>query len=186
MPVRPVERPIACAEHLCTTCGDVGPPWQQSCRPESQSHAYDIGMPAELQHGLMHTQVGSPAAPRMRSPNRDSFPYMKTWASCMQACPDDSVLIFGDGNFSFTRGLIDHDDRLWCDGDVIVATSYDSRHALISKFGDEVLLDMQTFAAFSEHSPCMIPPCSTHSSACLLYTSPSPRDRTRSRMPSSA
>ena len=27
---------------------------------------------------------------------------------------------------------------------------------------------------------------STHGSACLLYTSPSPRDRTRSRMPSSA
>ena len=26
----------------------------------------------------------------------------------------------------------------------------------------------------------------THSHLCLLYTSPSPRDRTRSRMPSSA
>ena len=26
----------------------------------------------------------------------------------------------------------------------------------------------------------------THVNACLLYTSPSPRDRTRSRMPSSA
>src|SRR5665811_2572537 len=28
--------------------------------------------------------------------------------------------------------------------------------------------------------------CLTHGEACLLYTSPSPRDRTRSRMPSSA
>ena len=29
-------------------------------------------------------------------------------------------------------------------------------------------------------------PYSVHEGACLLYTSPSPRDRTRSRMPSSA
>ena len=28
--------------------------------------------------------------------------------------------------------------------------------------------------------------CTPHASICLLYTSPSPRDRTRSRMPSSA
>ena len=28
--------------------------------------------------------------------------------------------------------------------------------------------------------------CGVHRSTCLLYTSPSPRDRTRSRMPSSA
>ena len=31
-----------------------------------------------------------------------------------------------------------------------------------------------------------ISPSKTHRIACLLYTSPSPRDRTRSRMPSSA
>ena len=30
------------------------------------------------------------------------------------------------------------------------------------------------------------PPASPHTNHCLLYTSPSPRDRTRSRMPSSA
>ena len=30
------------------------------------------------------------------------------------------------------------------------------------------------------------PPCTAHSRACLLYTSPSPRDLSTSRMPSSA
>ena len=34
--------------------------------------------------------------------------------------------------------------------------------------------------------PCQVAPTATKNSACLLYTSPSPRDRTRSRMPSSA
>eukprot|EP00656_Telonema_subtile_P007754 TRINITY_DN13636_c0_g1_i2.p1 TRINITY_DN13636_c0_g1~~TRINITY_DN13636_c0_g1_i2.p1 ORF type:complete len:113 (-),score=13.67 TRINITY_DN13636_c0_g1_i2:62-400(-) len=34
--------------------------------------------------------------------------------------------------------------------------------------------------------PCTVLCCDVLDSACLLYTSPSPRDRTRSRMPSSA
>ena len=33
---------------------------------------------------------------------------------------------------------------------------------------------------------CFIPTASAEDKHCLLYTSPSPRDRTRSRMPSSA
>src|SRR5664280_1494748 len=36
-----------------------------------------------------------------------------------------------------------------------------------------------------DHLECLIPPSFTVAT-CLLYTSPSPRDRTRSRMPSSA
>ena len=37
-----------------------------------------------------------------------------------------------------------------------------------------------------ENDSCGICPSCRKISACLLYTSPSPRDRTRSRMPSSA
>ena len=36
------------------------------------------------------------------------------------------------------------------------------------------------------HSPELVAAALTQSRLCLLYTSPSPRDRTRSRMPSSA
>ena len=39
---------------------------------------------------------------------------------------------------------------------------------------------------FSRAKAVMIAPEITKASICLLYTSPSPRDRTRSRMPSSA
>ena len=36
------------------------------------------------------------------------------------------------------------------------------------------------------HPACFAPAEGNHGESCLLYTSPSPRDRTRSRMPSSA
>ena len=42
----------------------------------------------------------------------------------------------------------------------------------------------KTYAVTGDNGPWMILACSF--SGCLLYTSPSPRDRTRSRMPSSA
>ena len=50
-----------------------------------------------------------------------------------------------------------------------------------SKLGfiSPVKIDLKGFDAFISTSPLNIRPC-------LLYTSPSPRDRTRSRMPSSA
>ena len=43
-------------------------------------------------------------------------------------------------------------------------------------------------AVTNRSSPFRIPVfmCSNNNEICLLYTSPSPRDRTRSRMPSSA
>ena len=42
------------------------------------------------------------------------------------------------------------------------------------------------FAAFFSEAPALHPNASKITGVCLLYTSPSPRDRTRSRMPSSA
>ena len=60
---------------------------------------------------------------------------------------------------------------------------------------DEVILDDALFAAFTEACQTAAPETDivefgwtliNMRKACLLYTSPSPRDRTRSRMPSSA
>ena len=39
---------------------------------------------------------------------------------------------------------------------------------------------------FAAKAPCLVAVVNEATAACLLYTSPSPRDRTRSRMPSSA
>ena len=50
---------------------------------------------------------------------------------------------------------------------------------------DRVVADVGRFWADPSRDPATPPPHST-GAACLLYTSPSPRDRTRSRMPSSA
>ena len=47
------------------------------------------------------------------------------------------------------------------------------------RFTDDVTLPGQTWLAFVRSDRA-------HARICLLYTSPSPRDRTRSRMPSSA
>ena len=44
---------------------------------------------------------------------------------------------------------------------------------------EDFLAEIKTEEVFSEHGHAQRTPC-------LLYTSPSPRDRTRSRMPSSA
>eukprot|EP00657_Telonema_sp_P-1_P002283 TRINITY_DN15366_c0_g1_i1.p2 TRINITY_DN15366_c0_g1~~TRINITY_DN15366_c0_g1_i1.p2 ORF type:complete len:105 (+),score=41.17 TRINITY_DN15366_c0_g1_i1:534-848(+) len=50
----------------------------------------------------------------------------------------------------------------------------------VQKRANQLLLAQDDHAAFrAEHS-------GVHTKICLLYTSPSPRDRTRSRMPSSA
>ena len=54
----------------------------------------------------------------------------------------------------------------------------------LAAFAEELLLVGSAFlrgVAFSVASVACL-----YASACLLYTSPSPRDRTRSRMPSSA
>ena len=57
---------------------------------------------------------------------------------------------------------------------VLLCAAGMSTSALVRKMKD---------AAKAEGYECDI---SAHSVSCLLYTSPSPRDRTRSRMPSSA
>ena len=48
----------------------------------------------------------------------------------------------------------------------------------------EVLLDKEKLTRFSQEA--VVAAQLDHPGICLLYTSPSPRDRTRSRMPSSA
>ena len=59
-------------------------------------------------------------------------------------------------------------------------------YALVSTHG--VASDTQFVKVFVNHPPIIqkAPPPMTKINVCLLYTSPSPRDRTRSRMPSSA
>ena len=63
------------------------------------------------------------------------------------------------------------------------------------KFQDSVAVDSETLGLRPERDPlCLVQLSSGDGNAhliqldrdCLLYTSPSPRDRTRSRMPSSA
>src|SRR5665811_668292 len=51
--------------------------------------------------------------------------------------------------------------------------------------GDEIIPMDRIRKIIAEHM-VMSKRTSTHVTSCLLYTSPSPRDRTRSRMPSSA
>ena len=53
--------------------------------------------------------------------------------------------------------------------------------ALIGKYGSSIKLDPEYYAI-----RCLMHKDAGALSVCLLYTSPSPRDRTRSRMPSSA
>ena len=51
---------------------------------------------------------------------------------------------------------------------------------------DQNVLSIQTLNAFAEPCEDLLGNTIATPSICLLYTSPSPRDRTRSRMPSSA
>ena len=58
------------------------------------------------------------------------------------------------------------------------------RYDLISRMIEDERNGLYTDDEFT--STCMLILMAGHGSTCLLYTSPSPRDRTRSRMPSSA
>ena len=73
-------------------------------------------------------------------------------------------------------------DIKWChDGDFFLVASEDGRvlhHAESSGSS----LDVEMVCTIGIHSQCP----RLHSEDCLLYTSPSPRDATLSRMPSSA
>ena len=62
-----------------------------------------------------------------------------------------------------------------CDG---IKSQGSSQYVALCPFHDE------TVHSFSFNTETSLYYC--HSCTCLLYTSPSPRDRTRSRMPSSA
>ena len=60
-------------------------------------------------------------------------------------------------------------------------------HKLPLQILEELALDQKPTIVMSEgHDPRIISGSIAAHNACLLYTSPSPRDRTRSRMPSSA
>ena len=52
--------------------------------------------------------------------------------------------------------------------------------------GQPIFLDDNQIQAMTPIKPSAGPLAPTTPKVCLLYTSPSPRDRTRSRMPSSA
>ena len=70
-------------------------------------------------------------------------------------------------------------------GDIIylngsMTTCRDVAHRRVVEEGREIPVDVRNNAIF--HAGPIIRPLEN----CLLYTSPSPRDRTRSRMPSSA
>ena len=62
-------------------------------------------------------------------------------------------------------------------GAAVAGTGDDSSVVVVRKKKKKTFLDART-KAYKEHQKRL--------EACLLYTSPSPRDRTRSRMPSSA
>ena len=55
-----------------------------------------------------------------------------------------------------------------------------ARHPALARFGRVVGTYFQHPVSLPGHATCRL------DLTCLLYTSPSPRDRTRSRMPSSA
>ena len=50
----------------------------------------------------------------------------------------------------------------------------------------DVILCIQSYIIKTSHHTILVDTCVGNHKPCLLYTSPSPRDRTRSRMPSSA
>ena len=53
-------------------------------------------------------------------------------------------------------------------------------------FGDSVAVDTETLGLIPERDPLCLIQLSSGDGACLLYTSPSTRDATLSRMPASA
>ena len=57
---------------------------------------------------------------------------------------------------------------------------------MVDDLDDTDGLSADDMAAVLRHECSLQSPLDAQQEACLLYTSPSPRDRTRSRMPSSA
>ena len=78
------------------------------------------------------------------------------------------ISCFSNIIFKFQRGIL----KRLCAGEVIVGDG-----------GMTYALERRGYVKAGPWTPeCTV----EHPEACLLYTSPSPRDRTRSRMPSSA
>ena len=82
-----------------------------------------------------------------------------------------------DGTWTWHVGFQDQDLRFSIEGDELVATS---------SYGTFRGGELDGVLVLSERIEGPGPPSTTWVNLCLLYTSPSPRDRTRSRMPSSA
>ena len=74
----------------------------------------------------------------------------------------------------------------------VFASNSPRRKEILSKFNIDIKFVSHRFNEraidknIEPHSYCKIIANEKANSICLLYTSPSPRDRTRSRMPSSA
>ena len=72
--------------------------------------------------------------------------------------------------------------RTWSASPVNGATIFKPENVRIVQGKDK----LKSFAKNPGHDRSWCESCGGHVLTCLLYTSPSPRDRTRSRMPSSA
>ena len=70
--------------------------------------------------------------------------------------------------------------------DLEVAVDDNEGLAAIGAIGNDALASSYFDDGSELIEPGELPAGKVNQSACLLYTSPSPRDRTRSRMPSSA
>ena len=95
------------------------------------------------------------------------------------ASPDKTALVGGGARYTFAEY-----DRL---SDGLAA----SLHALGLRPGDTAMFQMGTvpetaLALFGCFKAGVLPVCALPQHRCLLYTSPSPRDLSTSRMPSSA
>ena len=79
----------------------------------------------------------------------------------------------------------DLDDTLWDNGPIITNAEIQTRKWIEERVGE---VEWGNFEDFIELRNVLIKsdPSIAWDISCLLYTSPSPRDRTRSRMPSSA
>ena len=63
----------------------------------------------------------------------------------------------------------------------------DEKYAAISKFPrPRSVKDLRSFLGLAQQLASFVPDLAHMTSTCLLYTSPSPRDKRQSRMPSSA
>src|SRR5664280_3187925 len=113
-----------------------------------------------------------------------------------QLPPAPHRVVYSKGGMYLAAARVD-DPRVVIDHKLYWATATDIDEALylVAVLNSDALLQLiRPLQARGEHNPrdfdkyiFQVPlPLHDYSQGCLLYTSPSPRDRTRSRMPSSA